>query len=1115
MDLFSSAAATDSAYQTLARLDNSKSPGIPGVSQHSAIFSASPVSFHDDLLSFLAYIKTRQIPIFSVALPDVRSVLGRGASFFVNGAEMPDTHIDEITRDICKKGSVVALKRAIVPPGTKSIQDGLAKRINLLFNEVLTMTHPPLAAHPNIVQLLGIGFESEGPDSDRNVMPTLVPECAELGNLAEVLETAKREDRPLPFDQKLAFCVDVAHGLEALHACDIIHGDVKCENVLVFEDTPSDEGVTISQERHLVCKLTDFGYSHLDASSNGFPLGGSPPWNAPECLSGTYFRIETAKRTDVYSFGLLVWRLMLDGDPFASMTFEGDTEKEQRARRNEFVTTLKNNDKLVEHVCQSLEMSASLTEQQLAMITRVIRCTLTKDPSQRELDMARLIRLLSADFWYHSRQTVYPKRISFDTDIKLLDIEKHFHELRKSDGVVKEHIARSFHHYAKGLAGDKVQNAGAAYQLAVCYALGFGVTFQPDECLKWLNISSMGGFGPAQVALPRFAHVFNDELRDYIVPTAADTMEDLSLNSARSPTYEVPTIVDASPSETVEVRGDKFYVNSKIIDGTALLLEAAEHSQYDMMDMILSSGISGASSTEEGVTPLHFLSFWDLDKAKSFGRKLIAVGGNINAIARRGTSVGGTPLMWAVSEDRRQHSQIIIELGGDPTTTDILGNSALSFSAKLHLSDHMRQMLKSVRPAEIDGWLHRLLVNALSGESRFARIIRHGTEWKTIPQKINVLLQAWNLVVGETDDWHHVLLSAITDSLDTTFGPSNTDIQFLFLDNSTVKPVECSRLLGASIVRDNKELFDGLLQREVPTTSRYENDKTLLHLCAQNPNNTTTLVYYAKQVLERSGIDINARDSTGRTAFMDALLARKWDLAGFLLSRGADPLITTYSGYNVLGLVIQTLNLGAAKWVFKYSGAGDLFRERGFIVHPEKNISAIQEAARLKLPRAHGMKTEVSGLFLFILANFMDRGKIDFRSDGILSNASALDIAAVNGNVYAVKALCKKDAHVVSGQSASGLARKTLEGVEQSDFLTKKNLARCLFVTENWGKDAKGTEKVADGWTKLRTIDESHVRSSWEVIAWEWKVPNKHASGGERKGGKQEGQKMLGLYVVS
>ena len=108
-----------------------------------------------------------------------------------NGAAMRETCQDEVTGAIFEKGTIVALKRAIVPTGTKSIQDGLSTRINLLYTEVLTMRHPPLLAHPNILILLGIGFEVEGHESDRNVMPVLVPECAELGNLAEVLETAK------------------------------------------------------------------------------------------------------------------------------------------------------------------------------------------------------------------------------------------------------------------------------------------------------------------------------------------------------------------------------------------------------------------------------------------------------------------------------------------------------------------------------------------------------------------------------------------------------------------------------------------------------------------------------------------------------------------------------------------------------------------------------------------------------------------------------------------------------------------------------------------------------------------------------------------------------------
>lgn len=240
MDYFSSIAVSVSLDRdkTFTRIESrTKSSAVPGVSQHSAIYSACPTSFQNDLLSFLAYIKTRQIPIFSVALPDVRSVLGRGASFFVNGAEMPESFVDEVTGEVFAKDTLVALKRAVLPPGTKDVQDGLAKRINLIYNEVLTMRHPPLANHPNIVKLLGIGFEVEGPDSDRNVMPVLVPECAELGNLAEVLETAKREDRPLSFDQKLAFCIDVAHGLEALHACGEYTQTVRMRNSFKINQT--------------------------------------------------------------------------------------------------------------------------------------------------------------------------------------------------------------------------------------------------------------------------------------------------------------------------------------------------------------------------------------------------------------------------------------------------------------------------------------------------------------------------------------------------------------------------------------------------------------------------------------------------------------------------------------------------------------------------------------------------------------------------------------------------------------------------------------------------------------------------------------------------------------
>ena len=462
--------------------------------------------------------------------------------------------------------------------------------------------------------------------------------------------------------------------------------------------------------------------------------------------------------------------------------------------------------------------------------------------------------------------------------------------------------------------------------------------------------------------------------------------------------------------------------------------------------------------------------------------------------------------MWSVYENRLEHSKVLLELGSDPTSVDLSGSSALSLCARLHLHEHLRLLLMHTLPALIEDWLYRLVVAAASGESRFSQIVRHGVQWQAAPQETLSLLQAWHGIFPKLPDWNDILLSALEAGLESTFGPSNLHIQKSFLDFAAIAPEKCTNLLAKSILTDNRELFDLLIAKGVPIADRFQDQKSLLHLCAQNPSSKTTVRYFGEELLKQKSLDVNVRDSSGRTPFMDALLARKWDLARLLLHSGADPLATTNSGYTILGLVIQTANLGAAKWIFKYSGAADMFRHKAFIVHPEKNISAIQEAACLKLPRAHSMKTEVSGLFLFILSKFMSRERIDFPSDGLLPNASGLDVAAANGNVHAVKALVKKGAHLASGTTAIASAKHKLETCE--DSLEETNLERCIFIIERWEGDPQATEKKADSWTKLRTIDESNVRSSWEVVAWEWKVPDKSS------GKEMDEREAQGLYVV-
>lgn len=190
-----------------------RSSVVAGASQHVAIRSTSTTSLQDDLISFLSYAKTESIPILPVTKPDIRTGLGHGASFLVNGAVLPETYVDPATGTIFPEGMAVALKRA--DPNSNTV----VGRLPVIFNELITMHHPPLRAHPNIVKLLGIGFEIEGPPESLSAIPVLIPEIAELGNLAEVLETARKQDRPLEFQDKMSLCLDIAHGLEILHRC--------------------------------------------------------------------------------------------------------------------------------------------------------------------------------------------------------------------------------------------------------------------------------------------------------------------------------------------------------------------------------------------------------------------------------------------------------------------------------------------------------------------------------------------------------------------------------------------------------------------------------------------------------------------------------------------------------------------------------------------------------------------------------------------------------------------------------------------------------------------------------------------------------------------------------
>ena len=839
---------------------------------------------------------------------------------------------------------------------------------------------------------------------------------------------------------------------------------------------------------NLYCKLTDFGVlRHPDGHPNAVLLGGSLPWQAPECSRGHFFEIEEAKRTDVYSFGMLLWRVFLNGDPFRLLgEFEGKTPKEKRQRRNDAVAALKEGDNLVKHVCDSLALSEDFSRSQLEMLCEVVSVTLVKDSARRELDMARIIRLLTPNNWFEARHPKPPQRMPMTFDAQLLDLEKWHSEFDKVSPVVKEFVAFGFRDYAEGNFNTRERNheekrIAAAYQLAICYANGFGVAFEPDECLKWLVFAAERGLQKAQEALPKTARALNTHSKDLPLPmTVADDAVSL-LSSSWASDY---TEENGLPLHTG--RHDSLSPESAMVPGNNwTFLSAAENCRYDILDKLLSSAQKPTTSGD-GVSPLHFLSSWDIRMAEALGRRLINAGADVNAQAKRGGTIGGTPLQWSVYGNHNEHSLILLKLGADPMASTN-GHDALSFAARLHLVSHLRLLLENIPPARVRGHLHRLIEAAAGGESRFTRMQRHEEHWTTAATATLQLLKDWNNLFSDAKDFNELLLPAIRTGLRSDYGRMNSDVQINFIEINAIDPLKMNELLKDTVLNFNVELFDALLDYGVHATGIFERGKTLLHLCAKIPDHSLAASSFAPRLLDL-GAALDVPDDDGITPWMDAILERKWDLADLLMRKGANPLTTNKAGYNVLGLCILAVNLGSIKYLLKYCAAKDQFAYNSFLINTKQHISAVQLASSIPLPRAHGMKIEVLGTFLTILANFAhEPWQLNFRSSGILPDATALDIAVTKGNVHAVKNLVKKGAHSAARDrtTALGLAKKNLELT--NEYLRRKNLERCVIIIENWDDDKKGTRRLADDWTNMRTIDESHVKSSWEIVVWHYK----------------------------
>ena len=142
--------------------------------------------------------------------------------------------------------------------------------------------------HQNLVALYGC-------TSQRSQELIFVYEYVSNGTVADHLHGNRSKSCLLTWPVRLSIAIESAEALAYLHVSDVIHRDVKTNNILVDEN--------------FQVKVADFGLSRLfptDVTHVSTAPQGTPGYVDPE-----YFQCcQLTKKSDVYSFGVVLMELI-------------------------------------------------------------------------------------------------------------------------------------------------------------------------------------------------------------------------------------------------------------------------------------------------------------------------------------------------------------------------------------------------------------------------------------------------------------------------------------------------------------------------------------------------------------------------------------------------------------------------------------------------------------------------------------------------------------------------------------------------------------------------------------------------------------------------------------
>lgn len=160
--------------------------------------------------------------------------------------------------------------------------------------------------HPGIVQVYE--FKS-------SPQLYIVMEFIQGGNLQEMLDDLRAQNRWLPLEEAIELIQQVGFALDYAHKQGILHRDIKPDNIMLKRDSGVIQPV-----------ITDLGLAQM-AGAKG-EASGTPAYMSPEQAMGK----DLDRRSDAYSLGVLLYELCVGRLPFPARTLAEAREYHGRKR---------------------------------------------------------------------------------------------------------------------------------------------------------------------------------------------------------------------------------------------------------------------------------------------------------------------------------------------------------------------------------------------------------------------------------------------------------------------------------------------------------------------------------------------------------------------------------------------------------------------------------------------------------------------------------------------------------------------------------------------------------------------------------------------------------------